>query len=39
MIIDFHSHNFPDVIAPRAIAGMCRALEGRATACAEQVHS
>ena len=35
MIIDFHSHNFPDVIAPRAIAGMCRALEGRATACAD----
>lgn len=35
MIIDFHSHNFPDVIAPRAIAGMCRALAGKLSSCAD----
>ncbi len=29
MIIDFHTHNFPDKIAPRAMAGMCKMLEGR----------
>lgn len=28
MIIDFHSHNFPDAIAPRAMAGMCRKTAG-----------
>ncbi len=29
MIIDFHTHNFPDKIAARAIEGMCIKLEGR----------
>ncbi len=29
MFIDFHSHNFPDKIASRAIEGMCKLLEGR----------
>ena len=26
MIIDFHTHNFPDAIAPRAIASMVEML-------------
>lgn len=29
MIIDVHSHDFPDAIAARAMAGMCRKTEGR----------
>jgi len=29
MIVDFHSHDFPDAIAARAMAGMCRVTEGR----------
>ena len=28
MIIDVHCHNFPDAIATRAMAGMCRQTEG-----------
>ena len=28
MIIDFHSHDFPDAIAVRAMNGMCRMTEG-----------
>lgn len=28
MIVDFHSHDFPDALAARAIAGMCRKTEG-----------
>lgn len=28
MIIDFHSHNWPDAIGPRAIASMARAVDG-----------
>ena len=28
MIIDVHSHDFPDAIAARAMAGMCRMTEG-----------
>ena len=28
MIIDVHSHDFPDQIAMRAMAGMCRMTEG-----------
>lgn len=28
MIIDFHSHDFPDAIAVRAMAGMCAKTEG-----------
>ena len=28
MIIDVHSHDFPDGIAVRAMSGMCRAIEG-----------
>lgn len=28
MIIDFHSHNFPDEVAPRAMRAMCRQTEG-----------
>lgn len=28
MIIDVHSHHFPDQIAVRAISGMCKAIEG-----------
>ena len=28
MIIDFHSHDFPDAIAARAMAGMCRMTAG-----------
>jgi predicted TIM-barrel fold metal-dependent hydrolase len=28
MIIDFHSHHFPDRVAARAIAGMCKRTEG-----------
>ena len=28
MIIDVHSHDFSDAIAPRAMAGMCRMTEG-----------
>ncbi len=27
--IDFHTHNFPDALAPRALAAMCQKLEGR----------
>ena len=27
-IIDFHSHNFPDAVAPRAMRAMCRETEG-----------
>lgn len=29
MIVDFHSHNFPDVLAARAMSAMCRVTEGR----------
>lgn len=29
MVIDFHTHNFPDVLAPRAMAVMTAKLEGR----------
>jgi len=29
MIIDVHSHDFPDEIAARAMNGMCRMIEGR----------
>ena len=29
MIVDFHTHNFPDAIAPRAIATMVEKLQGR----------
>lgn len=29
MVIDFHTHNFPDVLAPRAIASMLVGLEDR----------
>ena len=28
-VIDFHTHNFPDVLAPRAIESMAEKLEGR----------
>lgn len=28
MIIDFHTHNFPDALAPRAIGGMLKLLDG-----------
>ena len=28
MIIDFHSHNFPDAVAPRAMRVMCKQTEG-----------
>lgn len=28
MIVDVHSHNFPDALAMRAMAGMCRMTEG-----------
>lgn len=28
MIVDFHSHDFPDAVAPRAMAKMCRQTEG-----------
>ena len=28
MLVDVHSHDFPDAIAPRAMAGMCRETEG-----------
>lgn len=28
MIVDFHSHDFPDALAPRAIAGLCRRTGG-----------
>lgn len=28
MIVDFHSHDFPDAIAARAMTGMCRKTEG-----------
>ena len=28
MVVDFHSHDFPDAIAPRAMAGMCRMTAG-----------
>lgn len=28
MIVDFHSHNFPSDVAPRAMAAMCRMIDG-----------
>ena len=28
MIVDFHSHNFPDAIATRALAGLCSRTDG-----------
>ena len=28
MVVDVHSHDFPDAIAPRAMAGMCRETDG-----------
>lgn len=30
-IIDFHTHNFPDALAPRAVEVMVAKLEGRMT--------
>lgn len=35
MIVDFHAHNFPDAIAPRAMAGMSRAVAGWLWPCAD----
>lgn len=35
MIIDFHSHNFPDAIAPRAIGAMCKMTAGVLWAAAD----
>ncbi|MGN0853312.1 MAG: amidohydrolase family protein [Kiritimatiellia bacterium] len=29
MVIDFHTHNFPDALAPKAIRTMCDLLQGR----------
>lgn len=30
-MIDFHTHNFPDALAPRAVAAMVKKLDGRLT--------
>ena len=35
MIIDFHSHDFPDAVAARAMAGMCRQTEGVLWPCGD----
>ena len=35
MIIDFHSHDFPDEIAVRAMNGMCRKTDGKLWSCGD----